>query len=161
MVCLLYTSYKRNSKKGQDRGVYGAWRLWLEEGPGPEEEPEQEEGLRPGEGPGPEENPDREEGLITVGVCSIPAEAAHSISLKSLKLSLLMERLRGEARHLPIHEPVSYTHLDVYKRQKESMEHPEQKYLVVVPEQFTMQTQKEIIRLHPRHGIMNCLLYTS
>ena len=88
----MMAAYKRNSKKGQDRGVYGAWRLWLEEGPGPEE------------GLGPEENPDREEGLITVGLCSIPAEAAHSISLKSLKLSLLMERLRGEARHLPIHE---------------------------------------------------------
>lgn len=39
-----------------------------------------------------------------MGLCSIPAGAAHSISLKSLKLSLLMERLRGEARHLPIHE---------------------------------------------------------
>lgn len=35
---------------------------------------------------------------------------------------------------------------------QESMAHPELTYLVVVPEQFTMQTQKEIIRLHPRHG---------
>lgn len=38
---------------------------------------------------------------------------------------------------------------------RKSMEHPEQLWLVVAPEQFTMQTQKEIIRLHPRHGIMN------
>lgn len=38
---------------------------------------------------------------------------------------------------------------------RESMAHPELQYLVVAPEQFTMQTQKEIIRLHPRHGIMN------
>ncbi|MDU3398360.1 MAG: hypothetical protein E7F15_15245, partial [Clostridiales bacterium] len=38
---------------------------------------------------------------------------------------------------------------------KESMAHPELSYLVIAPEQFTMQTQKEIIRLHPRHGVMN------
>lgn len=66
--------YRRNSKKGQDRGVYGAWKLWLEEG------------------------------WITVGLSGIPVKTAHSISLKSRRLSVLMERLRGEARHLPIHE---------------------------------------------------------
>ena len=66
--------YKRNSKKGQDRGVYGAWKLWLEEG------------------------------WITVGLSGIPVKTAHSLSFKSRRLSVLMERLRGEARHLPIHE---------------------------------------------------------
>ena len=66
--------YKRNSKKGQDRGVYGAWKLWLEEG------------------------------WITVGLSGIPVKTAHSISFKSRRLSVLMERLRGDARHLPIHE---------------------------------------------------------
>lgn len=66
--------YKRNSKKGQDRGIYGAWKLWLEEG------------------------------WITVGLSGIPVKTAHSISFKSRRLSVLMERLRGEARHLPIHE---------------------------------------------------------
>lgn len=38
---------------------------------------------------------------------------------------------------------------------KESMEHPEISYLVLVPEQFTMQTQKDLCALHPRQGIMN------
>ncbi len=28
-------------------------------------------------------------------------------------------------------------------------------YLILVPEQFTLQTQKELIRMHPEHGIMN------
>ena len=70
----MMAAYKRNSKKGQDRGVYGAWKLWLEEG------------------------------WITVGLSGIPVKTAHSISFKSRRLSVLMERLRGEARHLPIHE---------------------------------------------------------
>ena len=38
---------------------------------------------------------------------------------------------------------------------RESLVHPDLTYLVVVPEQYTMQTQKEIIRLHPRHGVLN------
>lgn len=38
---------------------------------------------------------------------------------------------------------------------RESMEHPEQKFLVLVPEQFTMQTQKDLVSMHPRRGIMN------
>ena len=35
------------------------------------------------------------------------------------------------------------------------MRHPDVQYLFLVPEQYTMQTQREIIRLHPRHGVMN------
>ena len=31
---------------------------------------------------------------------------------------------------------------------RESVEHPEEKYILLVPEQFTMQTQREIISLH-------------
>ncbi|MDO5417982.1 MAG: exodeoxyribonuclease V subunit gamma, partial [Lachnospiraceae bacterium] len=38
---------------------------------------------------------------------------------------------------------------------RESMAHPERQYLFLVPEQYTMQTQKEIIRLHPQHGFTN------
>ena len=37
----------------------------------------------------------------------------------------------------------------------ESIRHPDRKYLVVVPEQFTMQTQKELVSLHPNKGILN------
>lgn len=33
--------------------------------------------------------------------------------------------------------------------------HPEKKYLVIVPEQFTMQTQKKLVGLSPRGGILN------
>ena len=38
---------------------------------------------------------------------------------------------------------------------KESMEQPEKNYLILVPEQFSMETQKDLVRLHPRKGIMN------
>jgi len=36
-----------------------------------------------------------------------------------------------------------------------SMQHPDKQFLIIVPDQFTMQTQKELIAMHPRHGIMN------
>ncbi len=38
---------------------------------------------------------------------------------------------------------------------KESMEHPKINYYVIVPEQFTMQTQKTLVELHPQGGIIN------
>lgn len=36
-----------------------------------------------------------------------------------------------------------------------SIENPRQNFLIIVPDQFTMQTQKELVTLHPRGGIMN------
>lgn len=38
---------------------------------------------------------------------------------------------------------------------KESMEHPELKYYCIVPEQFTLQTQRDFVMMHPRKGIFN------
>lgn len=38
---------------------------------------------------------------------------------------------------------------------EDSMNHPDLNYLVLVPEQFTMQTQKDLVMQHPNHGIMN------
>lgn len=38
---------------------------------------------------------------------------------------------------------------------RESLENPRKNYIVIVPEQFTMQTQKDMVVLHPNHGIMN------
>ncbi len=38
---------------------------------------------------------------------------------------------------------------------EKSMEHPDAGYLVLVPEQFTLQTQKDIVTMHPLKGTMN------
>ncbi len=36
-----------------------------------------------------------------------------------------------------------------------SMAEKQTQFLIIVPDQFTMQTQKDIVTMHPRHGIMN------
>jgi ATP-dependent helicase/nuclease subunit B len=38
---------------------------------------------------------------------------------------------------------------------EQSMENPNTNYIIIVPEQFTLQTQKDIVTMHPRHGVMN------
>ncbi|MGI6070511.1 MAG: helicase-exonuclease AddAB subunit AddB [Blautia sp.] len=38
---------------------------------------------------------------------------------------------------------------------RESMEHPERDYLILVPDQFTMQTQKALAQMHPGRGLLN------
>lgn len=37
----------------------------------------------------------------------------------------------------------------------EAMQNPRTNYLVIVPDQFTMQTQMDFVNEHPNHGIMN------
>lgn len=45
---------------------------------------------------------------------------------------------------------------DTYQRViRDSLRHPEQKYIILVPEQFCMQTQKTLVSMHPRKGILN------
>lgn len=50
---------------------------------------------------------------------------------------------------------VGKSHYGFTKIIEESRKNPEKNYLVIVPEQFTMQTQKQMVSLHPDHGIMN------
>lgn len=37
----------------------------------------------------------------------------------------------------------------------DSIENPKQKYIIIVPEQFTLQTQKNMVNMHPNNGILN------
>lgn len=47
------------------------------------------------------------------------------------------------------------THILYEELIRQSIAHPERQYLLLVPEQFTLQTQKDLVMLHPGHGIMN------
>lgn len=47
------------------------------------------------------------------------------------------------------------SHLLYEKIIEESMKYPEKNYFIIVPEQFTMQTQRDLVELHPNHGILN------
>ena len=38
---------------------------------------------------------------------------------------------------------------------EKSMAHPDEQFIIIVPEQYTMQTQKNIVTMHPCHGVMN------
>ena len=38
---------------------------------------------------------------------------------------------------------------------REAVDHPGKMYYVIVPEQFTMQTQKTLVEMHPQKGILN------
>ena len=37
----------------------------------------------------------------------------------------------------------------------ESIKNREKRYFIIVPEQFTMQTQKDIVQMHPSHASNN------
>ena len=47
------------------------------------------------------------------------------------------------------------THFIHEKILKEAAENPKKNYLMIVPEQFTMQTQRELVKMHENHSIMN------
>lgn len=45
---------------------------------------------------------------------------------------------------------------DTYQRIiEDSIKHPKQRYIVLVPEQFSLQTQKTLVSMHPRKGLLN------
>lgn len=47
------------------------------------------------------------------------------------------------------------THILYEELIRQSVAHPDRQYIVLVPEQSTLQTQKELVNYHPGHGMMN------
>ena len=47
------------------------------------------------------------------------------------------------------------SHYLYQKVTEESLKNPDKNYIVLVPEQFTMQTQKDFVMASPRKGILN------
>lgn len=47
------------------------------------------------------------------------------------------------------------SHLVYTKIIQASIESPDKQFFLIVPEQFTMQAQRDIVTLHPKHGTMN------
>ena len=47
------------------------------------------------------------------------------------------------------------SHYLYQKVTEESLKYPEKNYIVLVPDQFTMQTQKDLVLASPRKGIIN------
>ena len=37
----------------------------------------------------------------------------------------------------------------------DSLKNPNRNYIIIVPEQFTLQTQKNMVAMHPNNGILN------
>ena len=50
---------------------------------------------------------------------------------------------------------VGKTHALMQRMIKDSLAHPKIQYLMIVPEQATMETQRQLVLLHPRQAIMN------
>lgn len=73
----MLAAYKGSGKKGQDRGVYGAWMLWKEAG---------------------------ERGELLQGPAEIPDGMAASIADKLKKWEALWESLRRDSHYLAIHD---------------------------------------------------------
>lgn len=99
----LMSAYKRMTKKNQDRGVYGAWKLWESERTEKEDTFgaafSDEKGLA-------------EERTIEVGMARVPERYAHSIWEKLDKFNRLLEDFRLRSRYLSIHELLYHIYRD-------------------------------------------------
>ncbi len=96
--------FKRRAKKGQDRGIYGAWRMWLEEGRpvGAAGADGTEEGGAKGNGAEKDDWEDMEDGGGRRIVPGIPGQ--QEIDRKLKRADALLTRFRYLAKILPIHQ---------------------------------------------------------